>query len=76
MRKNPHTDGQVNWIDEMFVKYDPKPKGWVTVKDVCKQSGHPESTVSHRLKSMSDDGFLECKVFLVNRRPTKCYRKK
>lgn len=66
----------MEWIKESFQKYQPKPKGWVTVSDIHRETNQSENTIRHKLKSMVDNDILE-KMWCIDK-GTKvlCYRKK
>lgn len=66
----------MDWIKEAFQRYEPKPKGWVTIRDIMKLTGHAENTVRKRVSAMVSGGQLEEKRFYDSGLVVKCYRKK
>ena len=66
----------MNWIKETFAKPPAKPKGWVTISEIAKQTGNSRKTVDERVKKMVADGILEVMECMENNHRVKCYRKK
>lgn len=66
----------MEWVKEAFQKTPNKPKGWVSVSDIQRETGQAETTIRHKLKSMVDNGLLEKMWCIYNGVKVLCYRKK
>ena len=66
----------MEWVKEEFQKTPNKPKGWVSVSDIHRETGQAETTIRHKLKSMVDNGLLEKMWCIDNGVKVLCYRKK
>ena len=66
----------MEWVKEAFKKIPEKPKGWVTVVDIQKETSQPETTIRRRLKAMVDNGVLGKMWCMDNGVKSLCYRKK
>lgn len=66
----------MDWVKEAFQKTPNKPKGWVSVSDIQRETGQAETTIRHKLKSMVDNGLLEKMWCIDNGVKVLCYRKK
>jgi Fic family protein len=66
----------MDWVKEAFQKYEPKPKGWVTIRDIMKLTGHTENTVRKKVAEMIKNELLEERKCTDAGSVVKCYRKK
>lgn len=66
----------MDWVKEVFQKYEPKPKGWVTVNEINEQTGQSLSTVRRKVTEMVKGGILEEMWCMDKGIKVKCYRKK
>lgn len=66
----------MNWVKENFSKAPAKPKGWVTISDIVKQTGNNRKSVETKLREMVDNGQLEVMECMENKHRAKCYRQK
>lgn len=66
----------MEWVKEAFQKYEPKPKGWVTVSEIQEQTNQSLSTIRRKVTEMLRAGILEEMWCLEKGLKVKCYRKK
>lgn len=66
----------MNWVKEAFKPCGPKPKGWVSISDIVKQTGNGRKLIAQRLRAMVESGELEAMECVENGHRVKCYKKK
>lgn len=66
----------MSWVKEILKPPPPKPKGWLTVSDVAKESGSPRGTVGPKLRRMVSEGVLMVMDCMENGKIVKAYKKK
>lgn len=66
----------MDWVKETFQKYEPKPKGWVTINDIQEQTNQSLSTIRRKVSEMMKSGILEEMWCMEKGLKVKCYRKK
>lgn len=66
----------MDWVKETFQKYEPKPKGWVTINDIQEQTNQSLSTIRRKVSEMMKSGILEEMLCMEKGLKVKCYRKK
>jgi hypothetical protein len=66
----------MSWAKEMFKKPPAKPKGWLSVNDIVKESGNARGTVGPRLREMVKKGLLDVMECFEDGKIAKCYKPK